>query len=183
LKTNDSISTDAPPDAASPEPAHPSGVTFRAVLIGVVFALLLCAFTPYNDFLIAATYIAGTQFPIGAVFIELLLVGVVNVVLRRFAPKQAFNKGELLTVWSLILVASGLPSSGMMRYFLPNIAAPHYLSDTTNNWESKVWMTIPEWMKITDTAAATAYAKGYPRGSEHIPWGAWATPLFSRFCS
>ncbi len=156
----------------------PPGVTTRAVIIGIVFALLLCAFTPYNDFKIAATYIAGTQFPIGAVFVELILVGVVNVLLRRFRPKSAFNRGELLTVWSLILVASGLPSSGMMRYFLPQIAAPHYMSDATNGWESKIWATIPEWMKITDTAAATAFAKGYPRGSEHIPWDAWARPLF-----
>ena len=170
--------SDALPPATPPEAVPKSGVTFRAVLIGIVFALMLCAFTPYNDFKIAATYIAGTQFPIGAVFVELLLVGVVNVFLRRFAPAKAFTKGELLTVWSLILVASGLPSSGMMRYFLPHIAAPHYMSDTANNWETKVWATIPEWMKITDTEAATAFAKGYPRGSERIPWEAWASPLF-----
>ena len=126
------------PSAPVSSPSSGSGVTTRAVLIGVVFALLLCAFTPYNDFKVAATYIAGTQFPIGAVFVELLLVGVVNVLFRKFNPRAAFSRGELLTVWSLILVASGLPSSGMMRYFLPQIAAPHYLSDTTNNWESKV---------------------------------------------
>ena len=153
-------------------------VTLRAVLIGLVFALALCAFTPYNDFKIGATYIAGTQFPIGAVFVELLLAGVINVFCRRFAPKTAFTRGELLTVWSLILVASGLPSSGMMRYFLPEIAAPHYMSDGTNNYESKVWATIPEWMKIHDKAAGLAFAKGYPRGQEHIPWDAWAQPLF-----
>ena len=170
--------TDDSPDLAAEPARAPSGVTLRAVLIGTIFALLLCAFTPYNDFKIAATYIAGTQFPIGAVFVELLLVGIVNVVLRRFAPRSAFNKGELLTVWSLILVASGLPSSGMMRYFIPQIAAPHYMSDTTNNWESKVWTSIPNWMKMTDKDAAMAFAKGYPRGSEHIPWEAWATPLF-----
>ncbi len=168
----------APPELGAGGLAAKSGVTFRAVFIGIVFALALCAFTPYNDFKIAATYIAGTQFPIGAVFVELLLVGVVNVFLRRFNPRAAFSKGELLTVWSLILVASGLPSSGMMRYFLPHIAAPHYMSDTTNGWESKVWATIPEWMKITDTEAAIAFAKGYPRGSERIPWEAWASPLF-----
>ena len=170
------MSRETPP--ISETPTTKSGVTFRAVFIGIVFALALCAFTPYNDFKIAATYIAGTQFPIGAVFVELLLVGIINVIYRRFAPKSAFSQGELLTVWSLILVASGLPSSGMMRYFLPEIAAPHYMSDTTNNWESKVWATIPEWMKITDKDAAMAFAKGYPRGSEHIPWDAWARPLF-----
>lgn len=168
----------SPEEVSSPSAVPARTVTFRAVLIGILCAFFLCAFTPYNDFKIGATYIAGTQFPIGAVFVELFLVGIVNVFYRKFSPRSAFHKGELLTVWSLILVASGLPSSGMMRYFLPHIAAPHYMSDSTNNWESKVWSKIPEWMKIKDQAAATAFAKGYPRGQEHIPWDAWASPLF-----
>ena len=173
-------SSPVPTINASGPPAHFAAktLTVRSVLIGLMFALALCAFTPYNDFKIGATFIAGTQFPIGAVFVELLLAGVINVFCRRFAPKTAFTRGELLTVWSLILVASGLPSSGMMRYFLPEIVAPHFLSNTTNNYESKVWGRLPEWMKITDKSASLAYAQGYPRGQEHIPWDAWAQPLF-----
>jgi len=153
-------------------------VTFRAVAIGLICAVFFSAVTPYNDFKIAATYIAGTQFPIGALFVELVLVTVVNVFLRKFAPRHAFSQGELLTVWTLILVASGLPGSGLMRYFLPMVIAPHYLSDSTNAWEDKVWGEIPDWLKVTDQAAAEAFAKGYPRGQERIPWEAWAQPLF-----
>ena len=172
----------ASPDAADlplpdkPEAPQPA-VSVRAVVIGLICAAFFCAITPYNDFKIAATYIAGTQFPIGAVFVLFVLVGVVNVILRRVAPRKAFRSGELLTVWTLILVASGLPSSGMMRYFLPAIVYPHYASNDSNNWEAKVWAEAPAWLKMQDKAAADAFFKGYPRGQEHIPWSAWAGPL------
>ncbi len=163
------------PEAPAPQPR---AVTLRAVLIGLICAAFFSAFTPYNDYYIFATYLAGTQFPIGAVFVELVLVLVVNVLLRKFAPAKAFSAAELLTVWTLILVASGLPSSGLMRYFLPMVFAPHYLSDDKNNYEQKVWGAIPDWMKVTDKDAAMAFAKGYPRGQEHIPWEAIWQPLF-----
>ncbi len=179
---NRSVSTqrDVNLPASLPTPGAagaPRAVTFRAVAIGILCAVTLCALTPYNDFKVAATFIAGTQFPIGAICILFFLVAVVNVGLRKFAPRRAFSSGELLTIWSLILVASGLPSSGMMRYLLPMIVAPHYLSNANNNWESKVWGDSPDWLKLHDADAAKAYYTGYPQGQEHIPWAAWAQPL------
>ncbi|MBC8103600.1 MAG: hypothetical protein H7Z41_13570, partial [Cytophagales bacterium] len=61
----------------------------------------------------------------------------------------------------------------------PNIAAPQYLSTTTNDWEQKVWGgDTPSWLRLSDPAAAQAFISGYPRGQEQVPWGAWATPLF-----
>lgn len=153
-------------------------VSLRAVLIGLVCVVFFCAFTPYNDFMVAATYIAGTQFPISAMFVLFVLVAVVNVFLRRFAPRAAFSQGELLTVWTVILVASGLPTSGMMRYFIPHIVAPIHYSDSVNNWEYKIWKDAPDWLKIKDVDAAHAFFSGYRRGEERIPWEAWAGPLF-----
>ncbi len=167
-------------DEAEVRAAAPTtrAVTPRAVLIGLLCAAFFCAVTPYNDFKVGATYIAGNQFPIGSIFVLLFLAGVVNVVLRRVRPEAAFGRGELLTIWVLILVASGLPSSGMMRYFIPMIVGPHYFSNETNNWEYKVWGATPDWLKIRDKAAADAFFIGYPRGQERIPWEAWAGPLF-----
>jgi hypothetical protein len=154
-------------------------VSGRAVFIGLLLAAVLCAVTPYNDFKVGATYIAGTQFPIGSLFVLLVFAGVINVALRRWAPRAAFARGELLTIWSLITVASGLPSSGLMRYFLPHLAAPTALSNTTNNWEYRIWGKTPlrDWLFVTDKPAADAFFQGYPRGSEHIPWEAWVRPL------
>jgi hypothetical protein len=175
----DNRTNDAPAAGAEDGKAAPArAVTPRAVLIGLLCAVFFCAVTPYNDFKIAATYIAGTQFPIGALFVLFFLATAVNIPLRRFAPRAAFAPGELVTVWTLIAVASGLPSSGMMRYFLPHIVYPHYASNDKNDWQAKLWAAAPDWLKITDKEAADAFFKGYPRGEEHIPWDAWARPLF-----
>jgi hypothetical protein len=153
-------------------------VTGRSVGIGLVCAGLLCAVTPYNDFKVAATYIAGTQFPIGALFVLFVLAFAVNTLLRRVAPRKVFSSGELLTVWTLILVASGLPSSGMMRYFLPEIVAHKAFANDSNNFEAKLMTQAPDWIKFQDKAAADAFFSGYRKGDEHIPWGAWIGPLF-----
>jgi hypothetical protein len=128
---------------------------------------------------VAATPLAGNQFPVSAVFVLLVLGGLVNPLLRLWGRRdRAFTPGELLTVWVLIVVPSGLPASGMMRTFIPNIVAPHYFSDARNEWERKVWGPAPEWLKLHDADAARAFFAGYPRGEEHVPWGAWAGPLF-----
>ncbi len=156
---------------------HPKAVTLRAVLLGLIGAILLCAITPYNDYKIGATYLAGNQFPVGAIFALLLLCAPVNALLRAVAPKRVFSRGELLTIWTLMLVASGLPSSGLMRFFLPHIAAPQYFSNGVNNWETNIWGGLPPWLTLSDRDAAAAYFTGYGRGAEHIPWGAWVRPL------
>jgi hypothetical protein len=154
-------------------------MTWRAVVIGLASAAFFAAFTPYNDIKIGATMISGNQFPVGALLVELFLVFVVNVALRRTRPDLAFTPAELLTVWTLILVASGIPSGGMMRFLIPHIVAPHYHSNAANGWEAKVWGAAPDWLKIRDPAAVKAFYEGYPRGEEHVPWGAWIVPLLT----
>jgi hypothetical protein len=147
------------------------------VATGLTCAAFFAAFTPYNDIKIGATMISGNQFPVGALFVELVLVFVVNVVLRRLRPQWVFTTAELLTVWVLILVASGIPSGGMMRFLIPQIVAPHYHSNTANNWEANLWANLPDALKIRDPAAVKAFYEGYPRGTEHVPWATWTVPL------
>ena len=60
-------------------------VSVRAVLTGLVCALLVCGVTPYNDYAVAATYLSGNFFPIGALAAVLMLVLAVNPVLITLA--------------------------------------------------------------------------------------------------
>lgn len=155
-----------------------AAVSARAVLIGLAWAAFFAAFTPTNDIKVAATFVAGNQFPVGALFVVLALAGGVNVLLRALWPARAFTTGEMLTVWTLILVPSGIPSGGMMRFLIPTIVAPHYHSNAANDWEHRVWAAVPDWLKIRDADTVRAFYEGYPRGQEHVPWAAWTTPLF-----
>lgn len=132
-------------NAASAAEASPGSpllrrVSGRAVVLGFVCSAALCAVTPYNDFKVAATYISGNQFPIGAIFVLMLLSGAVNPLLRKLKQaRHVWSQTEMLAVWAIILIAAGLPSSGMMRFFIPQIVAVHYFSD---NVISAVWLVF-----------------------------------------
>lgn len=158
---------------------RPAPVSARAVGIGLACAAFFAAFTPTNDIKIAATFIAGNQFPVGALFVALLVGGPVNAALRAWRPDRAFTTGELLTIWTLILVPSGISSGGMMRFLIPHLVAPHYHSNAANGWERTIWAQAPDWLKLRDPQAVKAFYEGWPRGQEHVPWAAWAGPLLA----
>ncbi len=170
----DSPPTGLPPDTSSPRMAR---VTRRAFLLGLALALMMCAVMPYNDYYVGATYLSGNFFPIGAVGAVLLLVLAVNPLLIRLGRRHViFSPGEIMTVWAMILVVAGIPSSGLMRYLIPHIVAPTYYANAANGWTVLIISHLPSRLLVTDPYAVRTFFEGVRRG-EPIPWGAWAGPL------
>lgn len=138
----------------------------RVLLLGLILVGGLCLFTPYNNFKLLASPVGGNQFPVLPLALLLVLL-----------PLRFLTRAEKLALWSMATLASGIPGSGMMRTFIPNIPAPVYFSTATNDWERKVWGPMPAWLKMQDTDSARAFFGGYPRGQEHVLWSAWSVPL------
>jgi len=165
--------TDETPNTAG----SPSRVSARALLIALIVGLLLCAVTPYNDQYIGATFIAGNFFPIGALAVVLVIVVIVNPLIKHLGgAHQRFSRAELITIWSLIAIISGLPSSGLMRYLIAPIAAPHYYATSLNGWERSIIPQMPSYLILNDKQAARSFFEGL-RPEEAIPWHAWMVPL------
>jgi hypothetical protein len=158
--------------------AAPSArITARSILVGVLYVLFLCALTPYNDYYIRNTFMSGNHFPIGPFFLFTLLVLGANPILRRLRPRSAFTPTELLTVWVMMLVASGIPSSGFLRYHLFMLTAPFYYATPENDWANLFWSYLPDWLVVKDPKAAREFYEGLDAG-ERIPWEHWARPAF-----
>ncbi len=152
-------------------------VTPRAFALGLALAALLCAVLPYNDYAIGATYLSGNFFPISALAGLLLLVLAVNPLLIALRQRhRLWTPPEIMTVWTMLLVIAGIPSSGLMRYLIPHLAAPYYYATPTNGWQGLILSHVPSRLLVTDPAAVKPFFEGLPRGSA-IPWGAWAVPL------
>jgi hypothetical protein len=151
-------------------------VTARSVAIGLFFAVFFCSVTLYNDFKVGATFIAETSSDRRDLHL-FFFAFIVNSVLRRVAPAKSLSPRRLLTIWVLILTASGLPSSGLCRYLIPNIARPAVSFGRDKQLAAEGLGGTPSWLRLSDPAAAEAYIHGYPLGQERVPWGAWAIPL------
>jgi len=159
------------------EPPRRVGVTPRSFILGLVLSVLMCAVMPYNDYYVAATYLSGSFFPIGALAGLLLIVLCINPVLISLRQrKRIWTAPEIMTVWAMMLVVAGIPSSGLMRYLIPHIVAPHYYANSANGWESTIIAHMPPRLLVHDPMAVRTFFEGLDRG-QSIPWGAWMQPL------
>ena len=89
------------------EPAG-EAIRFRAILLGLVFAVIICAVTPFNNAYRQATPLAGGHFPLAPFFILFWLTLAVMVIGKLTRGHQWFTGKELLISW-IMMVLTGHP--------------------------------------------------------------------------
>jgi len=174
----------------APDPRR--GPTARAIVLALTLVAALAWLTPYNDSVLANTFIAGTHFPMGAFGILLFLAVPANFVLHRMRRLGAkpFSGAEIMTVWAVLLVASGIPGSGLLRMMVPQAAGFKYGITPDNLWEERLGPYLKPYMVVMDQDAATSFFAGMPDAPrirwapswaswgdwDSVPWSAWAEP-------
>ena len=118
----------------------------------------MCAITPYNNYFLQNTKIAGNHLPVGSIFGLLFLVFLVNVPLRKFirSGRFAFSALELTVIWMMLIVAVGIPSMGLLQFLLPSLVAVRYFATTENDWARKHYI---------HTNSRVARCHGYSRSN------------------
>lgn len=106
---------------------------------------------------------------------------------------RPLSKGELLTIFILMLAGSGVPSSSLIRYLHPSMVAPAYYATPENQWEAKLLPHIPDFLtpsKRPEDPVVTRFFEGIPPEElkkknvsvwEAIPWDRWIGPTLSWF--
>jgi hypothetical protein len=140
-----------------------------------VYVVFLCFLTPYNDYYIRNTFASGNHFPIGSFFLFTLAVLGLNPILYRVQRQSALTPTELITIWTMMIVASGIPSSGYLRYHLFMLTAPFYYASPENDWANLFLHYLPDWLVVKDPKAARTFYEGIEQG-DLIPWAEWVRP-------
>ncbi len=108
-------------------------MTRRSILLGLLGAAAICSLTYLNDSVLRQTYLVGNSLPI-SVFGTLVIFCLVNAAIFRLSRKLALSGAELATIVGLTLAACCVPSSGLLRTFIPNIIMPHHWQKTKPGW-------------------------------------------------
>lgn len=159
-------------------PARRSGLTARAVLFGAFFTALAGIAIPYSDNRLGGTWISCCHLPIVVFFFLLVMVGVVNALLKKFAPRRAFTVRELMVIYTMTLVGSGIPSFQLTEYLFPTLAGYRYFASPENKWAETFYKYIPAWLAPTDDFATRAFYEGL-RPGEAVPWRPWLVPTLA----
>ncbi len=173
----------SPVDMAGAD-ASPGGISWRSALLGLILSAGVCALTPFNDYVVANTFLIGGYLPLAVVLTIFALVIGVNVPLRRFCPALALRGEELAVIVAMMLVACALPTQGLMRYFLPMLVGPfHHGASNSNFYNIFLVLKLPAWLfpaELNDGGRSSSVVMDFynrVQPGQPMPWRAWMVPL------
>ena len=156
----------------------PKSFTLRAFIVGAIAAFFLAIACPYTVFLLHTAGMAADFITAGAIFLFFILTGVVNSVLRLLRRSWGLRSGELIVVYAMMIVASAIPTWGLMANLLPVLPGAFYYATPENDWAVMIQPYIPGWLAPRDALVIKYFYEGMPKEGS-IPWAAWAVPLAS----
>jgi len=158
-----------------------SGVTLRAILVGIILCVCIAVGEPYGVMVIQGSPMCADFSTGGAIFLFFILVFLINFILRLISPKISLSKQELIVVYIMMIVACAIPSWGFTMNLIYILAGSRYFATPESEWTSLIHPHIKDWIAPKDPEAIRMFFEGLPRG-ESIPWGAWLQPLISWIC-
>ncbi|HIE51008.1 MAG TPA: hypothetical protein EYP85_04555 [Armatimonadetes bacterium] len=123
-------------------------------------------------------YVTSISLFANVIFVLGVLVGL-NALLRRFWPKRAFKAGELLVVYSLLSVASGVAGMDFMQVLMMILGHATHFATPENRWEEIFFRYLPPWLIVRDKEALRHYYEG--NSTLYLPehYRAWLVPGLS----
>ena len=115
---------------------------------------------------------------VGALFLLFFLAGLINPLLKLVHPRAGLNRGELLLIYIMMVMASPLPVFFAGR-FIGTILTPFYFATPENDWHTLIQPHIADWLQPRDLAVMDPFYEGLEQGRS-IPWAGWL-PMFLRW--
>jgi hypothetical protein len=149
----------------------------RALLVGLLLAAFLGLATPYSDMFLGDSRLGYSHLPLGPLTLLFILAVGYNALARRFFPRLAWRRTELLLIYCMLLATVALASTGYGAWVAQVATAPFYFANPSNKWQELFMQYLPGWMHPPEQGdVITGLFEGLQRG-QAIPWHAWLVPL------
>ena len=102
------------------------GATTKAFYVGILLCLLLSVAEPQLVLVNSSSGFCSDFICAGAIVLLVLFTGIINVILGRINRNYALDSHELIVVYSMLLVASAIPTWGLTSNLIPIIAGFKY---------------------------------------------------------
>jgi len=159
----------------APQASHAQRLSLRAVLLGLVLI-------PVNIWWLAQIeYVRYSDSPtIPAIYFHAvaLLLGLIgaNAVLVRLRRSWVLSRGELLTVYVIIVTASNIAGHDTLQILFTTISYVFQHATPENGWKESILPHVPRWLVVSDTDALQALYRGSGGFYAHH-WRAWVQPV------
>lgn len=105
-----------------------------------------------------------------------------NIPLRRYLPKIALNRAELITIYSMLCIGSALASLDMIPILVEMMAAPFRDTQRTQDWLSAFGQFLPHELTVANSPALKGFFIGNDTLYKPFYLHIWIPPIL-RWCS
>ena len=147
------------------------------IVVGVVTLIFACATATYLEFQTNSAKMAMSNLPLAVLlpFVSWLLV---NVFLKRFAPRLSLTTIELRALLSILWVGGAFIGYNWATQWVGTMVAPRYYASPENRWEALLFDHMPWWMYPSDYPGVVEGVYLGLQDRTPVPWGAWLGPVF-----
>ncbi|MGY8823267.1 MAG: DUF6785 family protein [Candidatus Latescibacterota bacterium] len=153
-------------------------VSGRSLVIGTLLAFFINLACPYSVLVLQNAGLTSDYITAGAMMIFLLLVGLFNPLLKMSYRPWALRAGEMVVIYVMMIVASAIPTWGLVTNLFHILTRPFYYATPENRWAEMVQPLIPSWLAPRDPEVARYFYEGLPDGAR-LPWEAWIIPMLA----
>jgi hypothetical protein len=159
------------------QPSQPS-FTPRAVAVGLLAVIALAGATQFAELWVHGTQVSQAAPPINGVFVWVIVAVLVNAIFRAVRRSWALGRGELLLIYSMLIVGGGVAGIGFVHFIPSTITTPIYYGSPDKPWTSLLEPYIPTatWFGPRDELVVRYLFEGMPPGWT-VPWRPWVAPL------
>ena len=151
-------------------------VTIRSLAIGAILAFAINIACPYSVLVLHNAGLTSDYITAGAMMIFLLLVGLFNPLVKLCSRSLALRSSELIVIYVMMIVASAIPTWGLVTNLFHILTRPFYYATAENRWSELIQPLIPSWLAPRDPEVARYFYEGLAAG-DSIPWEAWVVPM------
>ena len=157
-----------------------SPFTVKGLVVGSLFALFVGVAAPYGSIIMHGSWWGLNPSAPGAIFLFFIFTFLINTLIGVIGRPFALGRGDLVLVYSMLLMALTVPTLNFLVYIIPTICIPYYSASVENDWATLIHPYIPEWIAPQDFDVIKHLYEGLPAG-QAIPWASWIVPLGAWF--
>jgi len=159
--------------ASRPVPLR--GVSLRAVMIGLTLIPLNAIWVVLMERVDGRAFSSTTSLFFTAAFFLLVLTAA-NRLLHRAAPRSALRQGELLTIFSMVSIATAMAGVDFLSPLIGMMPHAYWFATPENGW-GKFLSFLPGWLTVHDKEALSGYYLGNSSLYRWYNLHAWLPPI------
>jgi hypothetical protein len=167
--------TDGAAGSADETGSEASGITPRGVGIGLLMVLVIVGMTQVLSIHYDAAEVGGDAPPPAPTYLLFLYILLAAPLLSRLSRRFALRRGELLLIYTLMIIAGPITHPYSIGFLVPHTVSPLYYNVNEPHW-SAFAPALPAWFGPGNPTAVAGFFRG-THGS--VPWQAWFLPILA----